>query len=519
MTQHEPAGDSVASPRIDEEIAKDKQRTTVALSASETVSRYGSANAEYIKGYTGGDNEAGKILSKGLKGISREGTSLEQRAGWSAEVAATSRENAEAIIAKSDVRTIRSDDLKHYGIETNRKYREVVDRVRVENGEIVYEAQTKFEKNGNNVAHRITSSSEKEDYRKYFGKNLELPSDQAEDARKFCSQHAESSRKRALIAEQKGKPEVAEALRKRADKYDQLAERDIVDVGLSRNQVNAYVESPVWETTKDIARTSHRAGKEGAKYGGIIGGSISLLTNAFAIAQNRKQLDDAAKDVLLDTGKGVIVGYASAATGAAIKGAMQQSGSTYVRALSKTNAATLALNICISLSSSINRYIDDEITESELLEEVGEKGAGMLASGMFAALGQLAIPIPFVGAAVGGMIGYTLSSMFYQAAVGAAKQADAASANLARVRQIEAAAREEIDRQRTALEAFMREEFAELRRETDQLFAAIDAQDSGDIDAFTAAINSYAELLGAQLQFKSQMEFDGFMASDEPLRL
>ena len=516
MTQYEPAGDSI-TPRIDEEIMKDKQRTAVALSTSETVSRYGSANAEFVKGYAG--NDAGKTLSKGLKGISRERTNLENRAGWAAEVAATSRDNAEAIICKSDVRTIRSDDLKYYDIETNRKYREVVDRVRVENGEIVYEAQTKFEKNGNNVAHRITSGSEKEDYRKYFGKNLELPSDQAEEARKFCRQRAESSRKRALIAEQKGKPEVAEALRKRAYKYDQLAELDIVDVGLSRDQVNAYVENPIWETTQDIARTSHRAGKEGAKYGGIIGGSISLLTNAFAVAQNKKSLGDAAKDVAGDTGKAAVLGYVTASTGAAIKGVMQQSSNATLRTLSGTAAPVLALNICLSLGSSITRYVNDEITEAQLLEEIGEKGAGMLSSGMYAALGQLVIPIPFVGAAVGGMIGYTLSSMFYQAALGAAKQADAAKANLARVREIETAAREEIDGQRATLDAFMRKELPELHRQTEQLFAAIDARDVDDVDAFVVAINSYAELLGAELRFKSITEFDTFMDSDEPLRL
>lgn len=502
-----------------DETIKEVSRAGVALSTSEVVGRYGSATAEYIKGYTGIDNEAGKILSKGLKGISKEKTGLEHRAGWSAEVAATSRDNAEAIIAKSDVRTIRSDDLKHHGIETDSKYREAVDRVRVQDGEIVYEAQTKFEKSGNNVVHKITSNSEKEDYRKYFGKKIELPSEQAEEAREFCRRHAKSSRDRAITAENDGKPEIAKALRERADKYDQLADHDIYDTGLTREQASAYATKPSWETTKDIARTSHRAGVEGAKYGAIIGGSISLLTNVFAVAQEKKQFDEAATDVLLDTGKGVIVGYATAATGAALKGAMQQSSKEALRTLSKTNAATLALNVCISLGSSIHRYANNEITEAELLEEVGEKGAGMLSSGMYAALGQLVIPIPFVGAAVGGMIGYTLSSIFYQAALDAGKQADAAKANLARVREIEAAACEEISRQRTALDEFMRNEFPELLQETEQLFAHVDAHGAENVDAFAAAINRYAELLGAQLQFKNQMEFDGFMGSDEPLRL
>lgn len=499
------------------ETVKEISRAGVALSTSEVVGRYGSANAEFIKGYTGVDNEVGKILSKGLKGISKEKTGFEHRAGWSAEVAATSRDNAETIIAKSDVRTIRSDDLKHYGIETDGKYREAVDRVRVQDGEIVYEAQTKFEKSGNKVTNQVSHEDHK--YSKYFGKKLELPSEQVEEAKQYCRNRAENLRRRALKLDQEGNAERAQKFRTRAEKFDQLVENDIVDTGLTREQAGAYATKPRWETAKDIARTSHRAGMEGAKYGAIIGGSISLLSNIFAIAQDEKRLDEAAKDVLLDTGKGVIVGYATAATGAALKGAMQQSSKEALRTLSKTNVATLTLNVCISLGSSIHCYVNNEITDAELLEDVGEKGAGMLSSGMYAALGQLVIPIPFVGAAVGGMIGYTLSSMFYQSALNAAKQADAAKANLARVREIEAAAREEIDRQRAALDEFMRKEFPELLRETEQLFAHIDAHGAGDVDTFAAAINRYAELLGAQLQFKNQMEFDRFMVSDEPLRL
>lgn len=505
------------SPEQDDEISRDKAHTAAALSTSETVARYGSANAEYVKGYTGVDNETGVKLSTGLKGISRERTGVEHKAGWAAEIVTTSRDNAEAIIAKSDARTIRSDDLKQYGIETDPKYRETVDRVRIQDGEIVYEAQTKFEKSGNKVANRVSHDNDK--YSKYFGKKLELPSEQVEDAKQYCRNRADGLRRRALKLEQEGKHATAEGFRTRAERFDQLAEHDIVDVGITRGQANAHATKPLWETTKDIARTSHRAGIEGSKYGAVISGCISLLTNAFAVAQEKKQLDTAAKDVLLDTGKGAVVGYAAAATGSAIKGVMQQSSRASIRTLSHTGAPALALNICISLSSSIHRYVNSEISEAELLEEVGEKGTGMLSASMYAALGQIAIPIPFVGAAIGGMIGYSLSSFFYQSTLAATRQADSAKAELIRVREIEFAAREEITRQRDALDDFMRKEFPELLQETEQLFIAIDTHSMGDTDAFAAAINSYAELLGAQLRFKSQMEFDCFMDSDEPLCL
>ena len=585
MTQHEPAGDSVAPPRIDEEIAKDRQRTTVSLSASETVSRYGSANAEHIKYHNGYDSEAGKKLHDGLRSVSRKGSGTEQKAGTAAEIISTKRARAENIINRQKPSTVRTDDVsRQYGAN-----HPIVDLFSIDNDGTTSYFQSKFEaKRGELIGKIVRKDGEYAKYldpsevceelaKKHLGNaqkldgkalraeaagNLEkaaqhrrdaadlrgraennrliaksdikiaVPSEQVTPIKEQCRKRADTNRTRAdkyeKIAarqEQRGNTELAAQLRNEAnnlraeaDRCDQFYGR-ITDSGVSQQEANTGATNPLRITGIDILKTSHRAGVEGAKYGGIIGGSISILTNAFAVVQKKKSLGDAANDVAIDTVKATALGYVTACTGAAIKGVMQQSSNDMLRTLSGTAAPVLALNICLSLGSSINRYVNDEITESELLEEVGEKGAGMLASGMFAALGQIAIPIPFVGAAVGGMIGYTLSSMFYQAAVAAAKQADAAHANLARVRQIQAAAREEIDRQRTALNAFMRKEFPELQYETEQLFDHIDAHGAGDADAFAAAINRYAELLGTQLQFKNQIEFDGFMQSNATLRL
>lgn len=501
-----------------DEVSRDIARTATALSTSETVSRYGSANAEYIKGFTGVDNETGKVLSKGLKGVSQEKTGVKQRAGWAAEISGTSRDNAEAIINKSSERTIRSDDLKHYGIESDPKYREAVDRVRVdENGEIIYEAQTKFEANGNRVTNQVSHEDHK--YSKYFGKKLELPSEQVEDAKTYCRDRAEGLRKHALQAEQKGKPELAEKFRERADRFDKLADEDIVDLGITTDQAIDYAEKPLRETVKDIARTSHRAGVEGAKYGALIGGAISLLTNALNVAQEKKQFGEAAQDVALDTAKAAALGYGTAFVGSALKGGMQQSGNQTLRTLAGTNAPALAINICLSLGSSIKRYVTGDISEAQLLAEVGEKGAGMLSSSMMAALGQLAIPIPFVGAAIGGMIGYTLSSLFYQSALDAARGVELSSRQLARTRAIEAAARDRIAEEQALLDDFTRREIPQLRQETEHLFSIVNSAGNSSADVLAAAINQYATLLGKQLQFQSMEEFDEFMNSDSPLNL
>lgn len=501
-----------------DEVERDIGRTATALSMSETVSRYGSANAEFVKAYTGTDNEAGKVLSKGLKGISQEKTGVKHRAGWAGEVAGTSRDNAEAIINKSSERTIRSDDLKHYGTDTDPKYRQAVDRVRVdENGKIIYEAQTKLEASGNKVANQVSHEDHK--YSKYFGRKLELPSEQVEDAKTYCRNRAENLRKHALQAEQKRKPELAEKFRERADRFDKLAEEDIVDLGISTQQAIDYAEKPLRETLKDIANTSHRAGMEGAKYGAIIGASISLLTNAFSMAQEKKQLAEAAQALATDTAKAAALGYGTAFAGAALKGSLQQSSNHALRTIAGTNAPALAVNICLSLGSSVKRYATGEISEAQLLTEVGEKGAGMLSSSMMAALGQLAIPVPFVGAAIGGMIGYTLSSFFYQSALEAARNVEFSRQQLECIGAIESAARERLAAEQAELSAFTSREIPQLRGETERLFAIVDNAFLSNTDDLAAAVNEYAALLGKTLQFQNLSEFDDFMASDKPLAL
>lgn len=511
-----------------DEMDADKDRAAAALSTSETVSRYGSANAEYVKGYSGIDHETGQIFAKNLKKIA-EGkvnpnhadNNIKQQAGYSAEVAATSHDNAELIINKSPVRVSRSDDLSQYG-----RNHEVVDRVKILNGEIIdgSQKQMKFVGDYESLLDDIFTEGKNGDhvYSKYRSVKLELPSEQVEKAKEYCRRQAENFRKQAEGAALDGRPtEVVEKLRRNAERFQKAADSDqIIDSGLTTADSIYYRTHPKMATAIDIAKTSHRAGLEGAKFGAIIGVAISIFQNSLSVAQEKKELNEAARDVVIGTAQAGVLGYGTAFAGSAIKGAMQQSGSAAARALSKTNAPVLALSVCISLGSSIRRYANDEITDAQFLEEVGEKGAGMLSSGMMSALGQLAIPIPFVGAAIGGMIGYTLSSMFYQSALDAGRQADVSRERLQRIQEIESAARIEIDRQRAALSEFMQKEFPELMRETEELFECISSRGMMDSDAFAAAINSYAELMGAQLQFKTQMEFDDFMLnSDESLLL
>lgn len=562
------------------EIREDTARAATALASSEVVFRFGSANAEYIKGYRGVDNETGRKLRDGLKSLSQQKTGELQKAGNAAEIHATSRDNAENIINKSSARSARADDQSlQYG--TNHP---VVDRIKVgELGDATF-SQMKFEASPNKLINKIVA--EDGPYSRYLdpsevcearaakyresvkraeskaasyaekGKTelsekwtriaenlnerveantqiansdilLEVPSDQVEEIKRRCREKANAYRGRAQeldaqAATKGADTEAANALRKKAQTLRETADRCdkledlVVDSGLTTEEARAAATRPLLTTTTEILKTSHRAGVEGAKYGALIGAVISTLTNAVSVVQNEKELNDAAQDIAVDTLSAAALGYSTAFAGSALKGVMQQSSNQTLRTLSTTNAPALAVSVCISLGSSVKRYVTGEITEAQLLNEVGEKGAGMLSAGMMSAVGQVAIPIPFVGAAIGGMIGYTLSSFFYQSALEAAEGVEQSREELARIRTIEAAARERLLREQAQIDEFIKREIPQLRQETDTLFLAIKHDNT---EHFAVAINQYATLLGRNLQFRNMDEFDAFMSSDKPLSL
>ncbi|ATA22357.1 hypothetical protein EDC48_10232 [Gibbsiella quercinecans] len=502
-----------------DQIERDRNRTVTALSGDELVKRFGSASAEYLKNYRGVDNETGQRFAKGLADVATHKVNpdyatknIKQQAGFSAEIATTSRDNAEAIINGNTLRTMRSDDLQEYGRNHN-----VVDRVKIQNGVIVEgsQSQMKFVGDHNQLLKDIAKDDGK--FSRYRGVKLELPSEQYKGAAEHCRTQASTLREQANKVEAAGKQDVADKLRREADNYDQIA-GNVCDSGLTTEKAIFYRENPKIATAMDIARTSHRAGIEGAKTGGVVGGAISLVVNIFNVAQQKKALGEAVEDIAVDAVKAAALGYGSAFAGSAIKAGLQQSEKQTLRAIAGTTAPSLAVNICLSLGISIKCYINDEIDEAELLNDIGEKGAGMLSSGMMAALGQIAIPIPVVGAAIGGMIGYTLSSMFYQSALEAARGVTLSRERLAHISAIETEARAHIVQQQALLDEFTAREIPQLRNDTQRLFEVISGG-SDNINDLAFAINDFATLLGTQLQFQTMPEFEGFMDSDKPLML
>ena len=135
-----------------------------------------------------------------------------------------------------------------------------------------------------------------------------------------------------------------------------------------------------------------------------------------------------------------------------------------------------------------------------------------MAGGAF--VGQMAIPVPIIGAAIGSMIGYALSSAHYQELVDVLKAAKFAHERRLQIeRECEEAIRA-IREYRAEMEAvisqYLSEHIAAFQsafEEMDRAFAVNDA------DGFIAGANAITRQLGGNVLFNNMEEFDALISS------
>ena len=437
----------------------------------DATQKYGAAIKQHFVAYSGIDNETGISLVKGLKDIAEgkinldyEFQNISQQAGFAAEVKEVARSNAEAIINGDSVRKIRTDDLPKTtnlpGGSINNCY---YDTVQVDkNGDIIEgsEAQMKF-----------------------LGSSQNDPEGLENAKRAFQKLSSEKFKK-----------------------YLDNNAKIVVPYELS--------------TAKDIVKLSHRAGLDTAQTAAVIGGSVSIVKNITAVFKNKKNTGEAVIDVAMDTGKAGALGYGTGFAGSIIKGAMQNSESTYVRALSRTNIAGTTVNIALTSARILSNYFNGKIDGVECLEMLGQEGVGMVASAIFATIGQIAIPIPVVGGLIGGMIGYALSSASYGLLLGALKEKELAHKERMYIESVCNEHMRMIREYRLEIEKIINQYLSNKLEVFNESFKGIkNALEIGDVDLFIESTNKITENFGGKPAFSNMNEFNEIMLRKDTIKI
>ena len=479
----------------------DFKDATIAGGLFETISRHGDAGAEFLKGLRGIDYATGQKFDRSLLDVANYKINpndvernIKQQAGFSAEIASVSKRNAQNIIDGKAQRFTRSEDLAHYG-----KNNETVDIVEVLNGKELSTAQMKFVSQPDELLKKIArgEGGGKNDYSRYMSVDkLEVPTEQVEAMKATCREQAQKLKEQAQTVREKGNVALADKLDRQAENYRQL-EHKITDAGLSTDEAIRYRLNPRWETTKDIARVSHRAGIEGAKFGAAIGGGISAVSNAIAVWTGDKELGDAVIDTAKDTLVSAGVGYSRAFVGTTVKTYMNQSRSSVLKQLSATG-------------------LPATIDGTELAKEMGITATGMLSASAFTMMGQIAIPIPVLGGLIGGMVGYAITNSLYQGFFDVLKEAKL-SAERRQMIEMQCAAAAALARQyENGLKELFAAKVAQLDQESSALFALLE-KDDVSANEFCVGINRFAEMLGKKISINSIAELDSVMLSNDTL--
>ena len=499
---------------------------------AETVQRYGSAVKEHIVAYNGVDNESGVRNSKNLKDIAKskvddnyKDTNTKQQAGFSAEVKTTARENAEKIINGEKTRTTRTDDMENQSDGTGKTIGgtndQLYDIAEVDKNGIYVEGTGRQLKFVGGTPEQCADKLLAKGYDKYRDADvpIEVPSDFYDDVQKILSEKAEKLKKQIENAEKKGNTELAEKKREQLERIEKTKKNLRKGKVSNKEAVEARLH-PKLSTAKDIAKLSHRAGCQGAKYGALVGGGMAFINNSVAVFMGDKEITDAVADIATDTAKAAGKGYATAFTGAALKGCMQNAPSKYIRALSKTNLPGTVITIAVDTCAALKRFATGKTDAVECLTELGEKGAGMVAAAAGAAVGEAIIPIPVIGDLIGGMVGYAMSSTYYNNLVNVLKEAKIAREERIQIEAECQAAIEAIREYRLQIELVCANYLKENIKVFNEAFADMDiAYRIGNTDGFIHSANKITEQLGGKPIFETKQQFDLLMSSSEIIKI
>ncbi|WQZ78314.1 hypothetical protein KVM97_04040 [Helicobacter pylori] len=499
---------------------------TIMGSTAEESTLYASTNREHLS-----------VLDK-LEEISKRkinpnyiNQNVNQQAGYSAEIKEQAHGNANNILAGKRERVCQYDDLSSEkkpqvkklfpNYATPSKNHEIVDYVSVdEKGNVIPGTltQSKFVgRNGEECFKKLLS----EPYKKYFenGAKMNVPKDYYRDIQKATD--AEIKKLESQIAKQKGLGDFQKAaiLEKELQKCKTIKAHTRPASITKKEAIEARL-NPNLSTAKDVTSISHQAGMNAAQTGALIGGGVSLVTNVYECIANGKDPIKAIKHTAIATLKGGALSYGSAFASSSLGGLMQSSANRIIQSLGKGSAPAMIVGACVANATVLTRYFSGKIDGTELLKQLVKTNTTLVSSGAMAVAGQALIPIPVVGALVGGFVGAILSETFFNAFLKAREEAKLAHQ---RRIEIEKECREIIklleiyqNQFKEVFEKYFHETTKFFNQNFDELERVLYA---GDADLAIAVNNKSREWLGQKALFDNKQEGWELIISNKDIRM
>ncbi|GAA8006985.1 hypothetical protein HpMS64_07220 [Helicobacter pylori] len=404
---------------------------TIMGSTSEESALYASANKEHVAILDD------KTLGRTLEGISKykvnpkyQYRNINQQADFSAELKEQAHANAHNILMKNGERLVQYDNLSSGqkaqikklfpDYATPNKNHELVDYVRVDrNGNVIANTLTQSKFVGKDGAECFEKFLSK-DYEKYFenGVNMEIPKDFFGDFQKEANIKIKSLESQIAKQESFGNFQKAAKLKEKLQKCETIKANTRPASTTKQEAIDARL-NPNLSTAKDVASLSHQAGMNAMQTGAFVGGVVSCVTNIYECIANGKDPNKAIKHTALATLKGGLKGgvisYFNAFSSSSLGGMMQSSANKIIKSLGKGLMPAMIVSALTTNATILGRYFSGKIDEVELLKQLVKANTTLISSGAMVVVGQVLIPIPVVGALIGGFVGATLSETCFNA--------------------------------------------------------------------------------------------------------
>ncbi|UOS53084.1 hypothetical protein MPG77_04170 [Helicobacter pylori] len=136
-----------------------------------------------------------------------------------------------------------------------------------------------------------------------------------------------------------------------------------------------------------------------------------------------KDPKEAIKRTATETLENGAYSYGIASVGSLLGDMMHNNANQFIQNLSNGSMPTMIVGVGVANVTIFTRYFSGKIDEAELCKQLGRTNTSLLSGGTMAIAGQALIPIPVVGALIGGFVGITMSKTFYDISLKTLKEA------------------------------------------------------------------------------------------------
>lgn len=324
----------------------------------------------------------------------------------------------------------------------------------------------------------------------------------------------------------KGKQSNLEVIRKN---NDLITEKEVA----IRAQIDGKISTHL-NLIPDTVKGMHDTGIKSAKSAAELEVAISTAKHLDKLRKGEEDVGVAVTNIAVDTAKTASMAYVSSvgmkATDAAIMKATSNNAANFINA----GGSAKIFVVVKETGTSMLKYLNGDITEAQLVDELGEKGSGLAVSftmgaGGIAIGGSIGAVIggiaggpagaivggelgTFTGELIGNMVGYVVGTQCYRVIQEYSAQFAIDTEEYRRLQKMYTNLAEQIQAYRIALEATLEELHYQQQKEISEAFQEMmDGILNNDTDRINHSLQRVCIQYGVEVEFDNSDDFDEFM--------